>query len=193
MLGLLFTQPYSFVIILGGIILAIGIHEAAHCFMADYLGDPTPRSLGRLTLNPFAHLDPLGTLIIVLTGAFGWGKASPFDPYNLKNPQRDTALIAAAGPVSNLLLASFFAILLRLSPFAFLFPTLEFLIYLNINLAVFNLLPLPPLDGSKIFWRQAPFGTNPQTGYLILILLIATGLVGLIISPISQFIVSFLI
>src|SRR3989304_6068303 len=98
MLDLLFTNPFSFVVIFGGIITAIGIHEAAHCYMADYLGDPTPRSLGLLSLNPLVHLDPLGTLVILVTGAFGWGKPSPFDPYNLKNPTRDTALIAPAGP-----------------------------------------------------------------------------------------------
>src|SRR3989304_4344518 len=114
MLDLLFTSPLSFVVIFGGIIIAIGIHEAAHCYMADYLGDPTPRSLGRLTLNPLAHLDPLGTLVILVTGAFGWGKPSPFDPYNLKDVRRDTALIALAGPVSNILLAILLSFLFRL-------------------------------------------------------------------------------
>src|SRR3972149_10745574 len=116
MLSLLFQNPLAFVVIFGGLIIAIGIHEAAHCFMADYLGDPTPRSLGRTTLNPLAHLDPLGTLVIVVTGMFGWGKPAPFDPYNLRHPQRDTAFIALAGPVSNILLALAISLLWRILP-----------------------------------------------------------------------------
>src|SRR3989344_6644428 len=115
MLDLLFTSPLSFVVIFGGIIIAIGLHEAAHCYMADYLGDPTPRSLGRLTLNPLSHLDPLGTLVILVTGAYGWGKPAPFDPYNLADPRRDTALIALAGPASNILVAILLSLIFRIS------------------------------------------------------------------------------
>jgi len=84
--------------------------------MADYLGDPTPRSLGRLSLNPLVHLDPLGTLVILFTGLFGWGKPSPFDPSNLRNPKRDIALIALAGPISNLLLAILLSLIPRFIP-----------------------------------------------------------------------------
>src|SRR4030066_1301523 len=113
MLNLIFSNPSAFIVIFGGIILAIGIHEAAHAFTADYLGDPTPRSLGRTTLNPLAHLDPLGTLVILVTGFFGWGKPAPFDPYNLRDPRRDTALIALAGPASNIVLAVIFSLVLR--------------------------------------------------------------------------------
>src|SRR3989344_5807861 len=175
MLPLLFSNPYAFILFFGGLIIAIGIHEAAHCYMADYLGDPTPRALGRLTLNPLAHLDPLGTIVILVTGAFGWGKPSPFDPYNLKNPRSDTAKIALAGPVSNILLAVLLSFLFRLfSPPYALSTILYSLISLNINLALFNLIPLPPLDGSKIFLICSPLLTNPQTSNFILILLIAT-------------------
>src|SRR3990172_1853595 len=146
MLDLLFTSPLSFVVVFGGIITAIGIHEAAHCYMADYLGDPTPRSMGRLSLNPLVHLDPLGTLVILFTGLFGWGKPSPFDPYNLKDPHRDTALISLAGPVSNFSRAFPFSLLLRLSSFPLALSTILYpLVALNINLAIFNLTPIPPL------------------------------------------------
>lgn len=188
MLDLLFSDPYSFIFIFGGIIIAIGIHEAAHCYMADYLGDPTPRSQGRLTLNPLAHLDPMGTLVILITGRFGWGKPSPFDPYNLKNPKRDTALIAIAGPVSNLLLAT----LLSFIPFASIQP----LIILNVSLAIFNLIPIPPLDGSKLLPTR--YQNIPLSQSLILIILLllplfnGLSLASIIVFPIVTFILRLL-
>jgi len=194
MLDLLFTSPLSFVVIFGGIIIAIGIHEAAHCYMADYLGDPTPRSLGRLTLNPLAHLDPVGTLVILVTGMFGWGKPSPFDPYNLRNPQRDTALIALAGPVSNLLLALGLSLIARLGLPQFLLSIFYFLISLNINLAIFNLIPIAPLDGSKIFLKNQ---SNQYSLLLLLLLLFPIfgghSIASLLVSPVSSFIIHVLI
>src|SRR3989344_7501544 len=109
------------------IIISISIHEFAHAFSADRLGDPTARAAGRLTLNPFAHIDPLGTVILPLSllllsgGAFayGLGKPTPFDPYNLKNPRRDAGIISIAGAISNLLLATLIAILIRFLPYVF--------------------------------------------------------------------------
>ncbi|MEK7164083.1 MAG: site-2 protease family protein [Patescibacteria group bacterium] len=196
MLDLLFTNSFAFIVIFGGIILAIGIHEAAHCYMADYLGDPTPQALGRKTLNPLAHLDPLGTLVLLVTGRFGWGKPAPFDPYNLKNPDRDTKLIALAGPVSNIILAICLSLtlkLLNLSNFSIL-SIFRTLIALNINLALFNLLPIPPLDGSKIFLKNYQLTPNPYL--LILVILPIFGghsIASLIISPISTFILDMLI
>lgn len=150
MLELLFSNPQAFLVAFGGIILAIGFHEAAHAYMADYLGDPTPRSLGRTTLNPLAHLDLLGTMVILVTGFFGWGKPAPFDPYNLKDPKRDTALIALAGPACNIIIALLISLLVRLGPPTQVDLILRFLIQLNIGLALFNLLPVSPLDGSKV-------------------------------------------
>lgn len=193
MLDLLFTSPFSFIVIFGGIIIAIGIHEAAHCYMADYLGDPTPRSLGRLTLNPLAHLDPVGTLVILVTGAFGWGKPSPFDPYNLRNPQRDTALIALAGPTSNLLLALGLSLIARLGIPQFLISIIYFLVSLNVNLALFNLIPIAPLDGAKIFTRNQS-GQYSLPLLLLLLLPIFGGhsVASLIISPVSSLILRFL-
>lgn len=196
MLNLLFTDPYIFIIVFGAIILAIGIHEAAHCYAADHLGDPTPRALGRTTLNPLAHLDPLGTAVLLLTGAFGWGKAAPFDPYNLKNPVRDTALIALAGPASNILLAIVLALLIRLPGLVFLLPAISYVIILNINLALFNLLPIPPLDGSKIFLKNLTIRNQNSYMYLLLFILPVFGgrsLASLIISPISRLFLSILL
>jgi len=138
MLSLLFQSPLEFIVVFGGLILAIGLHEAAHCYMADYLGDPTPRSQGRLTLNPLAHLDPLGTIAILLTN-FGWGKASPFDPYNLKDPKRDTAIIALAGPVSNILVAVLLSILFHSLSNLSILGILSFLIQLLCSIRNKNL------------------------------------------------------
>lgn len=189
MLDLLFSQPYAFVVIFGGIILAIAIHEAAHSFAADKLGDPTPRSLGRTTLNPLAHLDPIGTLVLLVTGAFGWGKPAPYDPYNLRNPERDSALIALAGPASNIVLAILFALLLYIPSLSFIDYIIALLIRININLALFNLLPVPPLDGSKIFLKSNPFSQQNSLFLLFLLILPIFGgysLASLIISPISS-------
>jgi len=195
----------SFLIFAISIILAITIHEFAHAFVADQLGDPTPRPHNRLSLNPLKHLDPLGTLSLFLF-RFGWGKPIPIDPQNLKNPSRDQLLIALAGPATNLVAAVLFSLLLRLLPssnphllsFAFTF------ISLNIVLAVFNLIPLHPLDGSKILlgllpahkrlsWAQAL--AQYSTPILILLILPIAGhsLVSTIISPIIVFISNLLL
>ena len=160
----LFNNPLSFLGWLIALVVGITVHEFSHAYMADRLGDPTPRVQGRLTLNPLAHLDPLGTLMILIA-RFGWGKPVQFDVYNLKNPQRDTALISIAGPISNILVATIAAILLRVllasrlllvdGTVATTILTLGFLllppiIMLNVGLAVFNLVPIHPLDGFKI-------------------------------------------
>ena len=165
MLSYLFTNPLSFLIFLAALFLAISIHEAAHAWAADRLGDPTARFSGRLTLNPFAHLDPLGTLMLFLFG-FGWGKPVPVDYYNLRQPRRDAALISLAGPLSNLILAIFISLVWRLGIYLsppsgqilsfFFLPLLQ----LNLVLGVFNLLPLNPLDGGKILTGLLP---SPQS------------------------------
>lgn len=139
------------------LILAIAIHEFAHAFVADRLGDPTARAAGRLTLNPIAHIDPIGTValplvMILLSGgtfAYGWGKPTPFDPYNLKNPRRDTGLISIAGPLSNLLLAAIVSLAIHFLPYSIGIFLYSFVIT-NLSLAIFNLIPVGPLDGQKI-------------------------------------------
>jgi len=142
------------------LVIAITIHEYSHALAADRLGDPTPRSLGRLSLNPLRHLDPLGTLMIFVL-RFGWGKPVPIDAYNLKNPRRDELIIALAGPTSNLILATLISLLTNFIPQNFILLSFLFtLIQINIILAVFNLLPIPPLDGSKIFLNLLPVDTS---------------------------------
>jgi len=139
-----------------GLVIAITIHEFAHAATADRLGDPTPRSQGRLTLNPLAHLDPVGTIMLLLF-RFGWGKPVVFDPYNLAHPRRDTGIISFAGPISNLLLASLLSLGLRFLPLPLaLQPLLYITIFLNLTLAIFNLVPVYPLDGEKILAALLP-------------------------------------
>lgn len=186
------------------LVVAITIHEFSHALIADKLGDPTPRSLGRLSLNPLRHLDPIGTIALIFFG-FGWGKPVPIDPFNFQHPKRDEALVSLAGPVSNLLLALIISLIVKfitLNNVLVLF--LSILIQINVVLAVFNLLPLPPLDGSKIFlailpqdksyqWQQA----FEKYGFLLIIVLLflpfhGSNIISLIISPIIQLILRFL-
>lgn len=153
MLNVLLSSPIAFLILVLALIVSITIHEFAHAWVADRLGDYTPRSQGRLSLNPLAHLDPLGTFLLFVAG-FGWGKPVMFNPLHLKNPQRDTLLIALAGPASNILLAFILALVLPWLPFAAVIW--QVVISINIALAAFNLLPIHPLDGSKILMGLLP-------------------------------------
>ncbi len=204
MLNLLFTNPIAFLVLAVALIAAVTIHEFAHAWMADYLGDPTPRIQGRLTLNPRAHLDPLGTIAILLVG-FGWGKPVIFDPFNLRHPKRDAALIALAGPASNIVFAVILSFALHLFPLIPLYsPLANMLIYLNIMLAVFNLIPIYPLDGEKIFLGLLPQDLAveyrqimQQYGLILLIFLIwpfsGTFLIASLINPIINFLLHLLI
>ena len=161
MLSYLFTNPLSFFIWIASLLIAISIHEASHAWTANRLGDPTARFAGRITLNPLAHLSSLGTFMLLFTG-YGWGKPVPFDPYNLRNPHRDSALISLSGPASNLILAVTFSFLWRL--ISYFFPlshailALIFLPFIQVNtaLGIFNLIPLHPLDGGKILVGLLP-------------------------------------
>lgn len=141
------------------ILIAVSVHEFAHAWAADRLGDPTAKLEGRLTLNPLAHLDPIGTITLILFG-FGWGKPVPVDSYNLKNPRRDEALISLAGPMSNLILA----IIIGLASNFITIPlNLNYsLLAINFGLAYFNLIPFSPLDGSKVFLALLPFETAQE-------------------------------
>ncbi|MDQ3008054.1 MAG: site-2 protease family protein [bacterium] len=194
MLSLLFSNPLAFFILFPGLLLSITVHEFAHALAADKLGDPTPRQQGRVTLNPLAHLDPLGTLAMLLT-RFGWGRPVQFDPYNLKNPLRDTALIALAGPVSNVVIALVLTLLVRtvFIDSALLTVVASQIIGLNIILALFNLVPVYPLDGSKILLALLPRNLAYEYesfmnryGIFVLLLLIFPWAGGM--SPVSQLI-----
>lgn len=162
-------EPFIFIII--ALILSIIIHEVAHGYMANALGDPTARLAGRLTLNPIPHIDPIGSVLIpgllALSSTpllFGWAKPVPYNPYNLKNQRWGELLVAAAGPGVNIVIALIFAILIR----ADIFVGVEWsfawaVVYMNILLAIFNLIPIPPLDGSKVLMGLLPL--NAQIRY----------------------------
>jgi len=193
----------NIIVLIGSVIL----HEVAHGWVANRLGDPTAKLEGRLTLNPLKHLDPVGSILIpgilLITKApflFGWAKPVPYNPYNLKKPQRDEVLIALAGPAVNILIALFAAILFRVLPFgpetlvgSILFIT----VILNLVLAVFNLIPIPPLDGSKLLFAIIPSSYRnirvqlESMGFFLIILFIISPLANFI-SPLVFSIASFL-
>ncbi|MBU0597638.1 site-2 protease family protein, partial [Patescibacteria group bacterium] len=153
-ISLLFSEPILFFAIFIALIISISFHEFFHVFTARLLGDRTGEYAGRLTLNPLVHLDPFGTIAILLIG-FGWGKPAPFNPYNLKNQRYGPALVALGGPTSNLILIIIFGIILKIlypffGPESYLTIFLQVLVTFNGVLMVFNLIPIPPLDGSHI-------------------------------------------
>jgi len=143
-------HPIEFIAFLLALVAAVTVHEFMHAFVADRLGDPTPRMAGRVTLNPLAHLDPLGSIMLLIAG-FGWGKPVIINTQNFSNPATDELLVALAGPASNLLQAVVAGYLAQ--AFAVSAPVLAsvciLVVQLNIFLMLFNLIPIPPLDGSK--------------------------------------------
>lgn len=162
------TDPLFLVIQIAVIIFSIILHEVSHGAMANFLGDPTARLEGRLTLNPISHIDPVGSIIVPLISVFGggfmfgWAKPVPYNPRNLKNQQWGEALVAGAGPATNLIIALFFGLVIHFAV-AFsvgsapLFEILKVIVISNIVLAIFNLVPIPPLDGSKLLFSVLPY------------------------------------
>lgn len=203
------------------VILSLTVHEFAHAKYADWAGDPTPRRQGRVTLNPIAHLDPLGTLLIIMVAisgfGFGWGKPVEVNPGYFRNPRRDWVMCAFAGPLSNLLLAVVFALILRLAPipnpkslFSNIF--LLFALYMvitNVGLAVFNMLPIHPLDGSKVlsgflpdvfdraYWRwQLTYGPILLLAALVIVPVVTDGAVrpiAWVLAPVRNTILDWLL
>ncbi len=172
-------NPMNLINLIVALAVCISVHEAAHAWTADRLGDPTAKLAGRVSLNPMRHLDPLGTIMIFLAH-FGWGKPVPFNYYNLKHPRRDAALIAIAGPISNLLTAFLIALIIKYVPGlpGIIGGMLSATFTLSIVLFLFNLLPIAPLDGSKLIGLVVPHSKEAwyqqflMKGPLILILMI---------------------
>lgn len=185
---------------LPALIIALTFHEYAHAYVSNWLGDPTPRMRGRLSLNPLVHIDPIGFLMLLIF-QFGWAKPVEVSPQNYRNREKGYALVALAGPVMNLLLGLVSMLLYfasrNLNSQA-ISGLLEWLVRYNVILAVFNLLPIPPLDGSKLLFFFLPrnivyryLDTVQQYGTIVLILLVATGFVGTLISPLANGVIMF--
>ena len=188
-----------------GIVVGLAFHEFAHAFASDRLGDPTPRSQGRLTLSPLPHIDFIGFFMLILMG-FGWAKPVQINPKYYKNPRRDSILVSAAGPFTNLIVAAVFAVLVRLFfitnlPYSLkeniasaIIGIFYYAIWINIILFIFNLLPIPPLDGFHIVSNLMPLrhykviSLLERYGFVILIILIFTGATSYIITKPAQFI-----
>lgn len=205
------------------VIFAIVLHEVAHGWVANKLGDPTAKRLGRLTINPIKHIDPVGTIIVPLSllliphvnFIFGWAKPVPVSYQNLRSPRRDMAIVAAAGPIVNLIMAMIWACFAKLvlslnndgySSFATSNDLGQLFIYagiagigINLVLAVLNLLPIPPLDGSRILTSLLPYKVAyyynklSRVGFILLIILLASGILSFILEPAIVFLFQFLI
>ncbi len=184
------------------ILFAVTIHEMAHGWAAYRMGDSTAKMAGRLTLNPVKHLDPVGTFVFFVTQAIGWAKPVPVNPYNFKNPRQGMMWVSLAGPGANLIVAALSAFLLRrflgaahtMGPaghfFALPLTAMAYVsVQINVGLAVFNLLPIPPLDGSKVVAALLPpsmlgwYHQFERYGFFIILLLVFTGVTGRIIVP----------
>jgi Zn-dependent protease len=188
------------------LLFSVIIHEVSHGYAALALGDPTAKFEGRLTLNPIKHLDPIGSILIPLIGYFtggiiiGWAKPVPFNPYNLRNQKWGEAIVAAAGPISNIALAIVFALIIRTTggfdseQFIFLSG---YIVFINIILALFNLVPIPPLDGSKILFSifprsmQSLRNTIERFGLVLVLLFIFV--LWQFIAPVASYIYEFLV
>jgi Zn-dependent protease len=202
------NDPVGLILLLPPLLFALTFHEASHGWMALRLGDPTAKLLGRLTLNPLAHLDPLGTLIFIIPPHIGWAKPVPVDVRYLKHPRRDMMWIALAGPVSNVILAFVFGMILRgLSAVGHDFSSpaeralvnmVAWSVVLNLSLAAFNLIPIFPLDGSKVltgllspmaaarFQQLEPVGPMLLLGLILIGSLSGVSVIGRIISPFTS-------
>jgi Zn-dependent protease len=199
--------PIESILVWFALLLAsLSIHEAAHAWTADRLGDPTARMLGRITLNPLAHIDWIGTVLFPLVALFsglpliGWAKPVPVNFHNLRSPRRDFAIVAAAGPASNLVLAVLAAGILAVTVGALGSSTVVAVLYravvLNVMLAVFNMIPVPPLDGGNVIGGFVPesvarlIDQMRPWGFLILYALMFSGVLGTVVFPVANAIAS---
>ncbi|KHK03457.1 membrane metalloprotease [Desulfovibrio sp. TomC] len=190
------------------VLMGVTFHEVAHGYVANWLGDPTPKMAGRLTFNPIKHLDAIGALAFLLTRMIGWAKPVPINPRYFRDPARGMMLVALAGPAMNVLLAVGFALVIRLVEYAAMgvmpgttaYSILEPLLYIcaagvqvNLALAFFNMLPVPPLDGSNVLAAFLPpqladrYMELGRWGFFLLLLLAVTGILGRLILPVVSY------
>lgn len=189
-----FTNPLVIALTLAAVLVAATCHEFAHALVADRLGDPTARNLGRLSLNPLVHLDLLGTLFFVLFG-FGWARPVPVNPRNFESPRQGMLQVAVAGPLANVTVALLVGVIIKSQApdrggLGFEFASL--VVWINVILAVFNLIPIPPLDGSRILESLLPpeqafaFSRLQPYGTVLLLLLLYTGAVNQVLMPAAR-------
>jgi Zn-dependent protease len=192
LLKLLTQDPLAFVLLVIPLLFSIIIHEVAHGWVAYRMGDSTAKDMGRLTLNPLKHLDPFGTLMLFIVG-FGWAKPVPVNFYNLHPRRKGLILVSSAGIAANILLAFLFEMLLKVIPVRYAGTwviMVYFMVQINITLAALNLIPIPPLDGSKILLGIFPNQTGKiysllgQNGFIVILLLLFTG----ILNPVINFV-----
>jgi Zn-dependent protease len=202
-----FPQLFEFAIMAVVLLFSVIIHEMAHGYVALKNGDPTAKMLGRLTLNPIPHIDPIGTILLpfllLISGTgiiFGWAKPVPVNPLNYRNYWWGEATVSAAGPLSNLALAVIFSFVFHLGPLNLgLMKLAYFGVTINILLALFNLIPIPPLDGSHILALLLPrdlarlYAYLEPVGFILLLILFYTGLIGALLMPFYRLIASFLL
>jgi len=201
---MVFSGLRETLLILPGILMGFSFHEYAHAQVAVWLGDDTPKNQGRLSISPLVHIDPMGFLLLLIA-RFGWAKPVQINPRNFKNPKRDDILVSLAGPAMNILLAIFFVMIIKGVTFipvsqanvgilSTLIEVLQYAVWINIALCVFNLLPIPPLDGSHVFFgifnlkRKEIYYQLQSNGRIILLILIITNVIDKVIGIPSQFI-----
>jgi Zn-dependent protease len=207
------SNPVEFLLLIPPLLFALTVHEWSHGYTAMRLGDPTARLLGRLTLNPIAHLDPLGSILFLLPPHIGWAKPVPVDVRYLSHPRRDMMWIALAGPVSNILLATLFGTILRIIAAAQLdwsgpaaaavVKMIGWSVVLNLSLAIFNMIPIFPLDGSRVLTGLLPaaqaeryrsfdaYGPMVLLGIILIGSISGVSVIGMIISPFVSVVGSF--
>lgn len=204
----IYMQEIDFVFTIAALIMSVVVHEVSHGYVADILGDGTARFSGRLTLNPLKHLDPVGSFLIPVLSyfsagfLFGWAKPVPYNPFNLKNQRWGELMVAAAGPLSNFLIAIVFGLIIRFSSelginsVAFLSLSAS-IVFLNIILGVFNLVPIPPLDGSKVLFSILPaklgYIQENLERYWPIALVVFVLFLWQFIAPVARFLFSFIV